>query len=80
MAAYTTIFFQTTDLQEKIVGSFNGMTRVDDQFVTDMVLRTINNSDTEEAQETIKGFWGFVEVTYPLPKGTYRVIIPKCVF
>ena len=46
------------------------MTRVDDQFVRDMVEHTINNAETEEAQEIIKGFWGFVEVTYPLPKGT----------
>ena len=52
------------------MGSFNGMTRVDDQFVRDMVEHTINNNETEEAQEIIKGFWGFVEVTYPLPKGT----------
>ena len=61
---------QTPGLQEKIVGSFNGMTRVDDQFVKDMVEHTINNAETEEAQEIIKGFWGFVEVTYALPKGT----------
>ena len=52
------------------MGSFNGMTRVDDQFVKDMVEHTINNAETEEAQEIIKGFWGFVEVTYALPKGT----------
>ena len=52
------------------MGSFNGMTRVDDQFVRDMVEHLIQNTKTEDAKEIIKGFWGFVEVTYPLPKGT----------
>ena len=57
------------------MGSFNGMTRVDDHFVVDVIDHTSSNNEPEEAREIIKGFWGFVEVTYPLPRGGNRCFI-----
>ena len=39
------------------------MTRVDDEFIIDVVRNAIENNDKNQAQEIIQGFWGFVEVT-----------------
>ena len=45
------------------------MTRVDDQFVKDMIQHTINNNDSKKAQDIISGFWGFLDLH--VPKGNH---------
>ena len=46
------------------------MTRVDDEFVINVVRNAIDKNGKNEAQEIIQGFWGFVEVTDAPIQGT----------
>ena len=42
-----------------IVGAFSHLTRVDDEFILDLVKQT---AEKENAKEIIGGFWGFSEM------------------
>jgi len=62
--------------KDKILGSINHLTRVDDQFIKDLTRHIMDNNDAKTAQDIRNGFWGFIDLPLPKP-GEERKVLGK---